>query len=112
MDPTDPSPKDLRGAAGVAQTLAYVSGLAGVVAGALLYREGDITLAIVLWLVTFTAGALMMVTAALARSMASLLARLTKMDADMQVLLRDRAASGRHEPRRNPAPDADGSPWR
>lgn len=88
----EPTPKDLRGAAAVAQSLAYVSGLAGVIAGALVYRQGDIALAVVLWVLTFAAGALMMIAAFLARGLASLLARLTKLDSDVQVLLRDRAS--------------------
>lgn len=88
----EPTPKDLRGAAAVAQSLAYISGLAGVIAGALVYRQGDIALAVVLWVLTFAAGALMMIAAFLARGLASLLARLTKLDSDVQILLRDRAA--------------------
>lgn len=88
----EPTPKDLRGAAAVAQSLAYVSGLAGVIAGALVYRDGEVALAVVLWVLTFAAGALTMIAAFLARGLASLLARLTKLDSDVQVLLRDRAA--------------------
>lgn len=96
----EPSPKDLRGAASVAQTLAYVSGLAGVVAGALVYRDGDVTLAVVIWVLTFAAGALMMIAAFLSRALASVLARLTKLDGDVAVLLRDRSSDEPLEPPR------------
>lgn len=88
----EPTPKDLRGAAAVAQSLAYVSGLAGVVAGALVYRDGEVALAVVLWVLTFAAGALMMTAAFLARGLGALLARITKIDGDVQVLLRDQAS--------------------
>lgn len=102
----EPTPKDLRGAAAVAQSLAYVSGLAGVIAGALVYRQGDIALAVVLWVLTFAAGALMMIAAFLARGLASLLARLTKLDGDVQVLLRDRGATETLRPGEHPT-----HPW-
>lgn len=88
----EPTPKDLRGAAAVAQSLAYVSGLAGVIAGALVYRQGEVALAVVLWVLTFAAGALMMIAAFLARGLAALLARLAQMESNVAVLLRDRAA--------------------
>lgn len=99
----EPTPKDLRGAAAVAQSLAYASGLAGVIAGALVYRDGEVALAVVLWVLTFAAGALMMLAAFLARGLAGLLARLAKMDSDLQVILRDRGAGepllpGDHHP--------------
>lgn len=102
----EPSPKDLRGAAAVAQSLAYASGLAGVIAGAVVYRDGEVALAVVLWVLTFAAGALMMLAAFLARGLASLLARLTKMDSDLQVILRDRSTS---EPLR--PGDSHPNPW-
>ncbi|MFP5310182.1 MAG: hypothetical protein ACLGIR_11480 [Actinomycetes bacterium] len=102
MERDEPSPKDLRGAAAVAQSMAYVAGLAGVLAGALVYRDGDVALAVVLWVLTFAAGALLMVAAFLARAIASVLARLTKLDADVAVLLRDRAAEQPGLPARDP----------
>jgi phage shock protein PspC (stress-responsive transcriptional regulator) len=102
MDRDEPTPKDLRAAAAVAQSMAYVTGLAGVLAGALVYRQGDVALAVVLWVLTFAAGALLMVAAFLARAIASVLARLTKLDGDVAVLLRDRAAEQPGVPPRDP----------
>ncbi len=96
----EPTPKDLRGAAAVAQTMAYVSGLAGIVAGALIYRSGDVALAVVIWVLTFAAGALMMVAAFLTRGLAALMARMASVQTDLQVLLRDRAADRSLDPPR------------
>lgn len=103
----EPSPKDLRGAAAVAQSLAYISGIAGIVAGALVYRDGEVALAVVLWVLTFAAGALMMIASFLARGLASILARLTRLDSDVQVLLRDRASEQTPYPPHDPHPN----PW-
>jgi hypothetical protein len=83
-----PTPKDLHGAASVAQTLAYVVGLAGVVAGAVLLRqEGEIGLALLVWVLTFAAGALLMIVAFLTNALAALLARSAAMEQDLRVLL-------------------------
>lgn len=98
-----PSPKDLRGAAAVAQTLAYVAGIAGVVAGALLYRGGDVAFAVVVWVLTFAAGAILMIAAFLTRAMAALLARIAKIEQDVTVLV------GREGDRQPPEREQD--PW-
>lgn len=82
-----PSPKDLRGAAAVAQSLAYVVGLAGVVAGGLLYLRDETALAVVAWAVTFAVGAMMMIASFLARGMAALLARMAALESDVRVLV-------------------------
>lgn len=82
-----PSPRDLRGAAALAQALAYVAGIAGVVAGALLYGNGQVGFAIVAWTLTFAAGAVLMITAFLARAAAALLARLARIEQDVAVLV-------------------------
>jgi hypothetical protein len=97
----EPSPKDLRGAAAVAQTLAYVAGLAGVVAGAVVYRGGEVALAVVIWVLTFAAGALMMIASFLSRGLASLLARMASLESDLRVLLHDRSSDAPLEPRRD-----------
>ena len=87
----NPSPKDLRGAATAAQTLTYVTGLAGVVAGGLLYGDGQTAFAVVVWVLTFAAGALMVIAAFLARGMAALLARVARIEQDLTTLVaRDR----------------------
>ncbi len=86
-----PSPKDLRGAAAVAQSLSYVAGLAGVIAGAVLYNEGEVAFAIVVWVLTFAAGAILMIAAFLTRAIAALLGRVARMESDLAVLVGDRA---------------------
>lgn len=96
-----PSPKDLRGAAAVAQSMAYVAGLAGVVAGGLLYRAGDTAFAVVAWVVTFAAGAILMIAAFLARGMAALLARVARLEQDLTVLV-GRRDDDAPVPRRDP----------
>ncbi len=97
-----PSPKDLRGAAAVAQSLAYIAGLAGVIAGGLVYRDGEAALAVVIWVLTFAAGAMLMIAAFLTRGVASLLARLSRLESDVRVLVSDRARDGSFEPERDP----------
>ncbi len=82
-----PSPRDLRSAAALAQALAYVAGIAGVIAGALLYRGGQVGFAIVAWALTFAAGAVLMITAFLARAAAALLGRLARIEQDLAVLV-------------------------
>ena len=87
-----PTPKDLRGAAGVAQTLAYAAGIAGVVAGALLYRDGQTGFAVVAWVLTFATGAILMIASFLARGMAALLARVAQIEQNVSALLGARGA--------------------
>lgn len=97
-----PSPKDLRGAAAVTQTLAYVTGLAGVVAGALLYQDGQTAFAFVAWVLAFGAGAVLMIAAFLTRAIAALLARFARIEQDVAALV----ARGAD---RAPVPERD--PW-
>ncbi len=89
-----PSPKDLRGAAALAQTLAYVAGLAGVVAGALLYRDGQTAFAVVAWALTFAAGAILMIAAFLTRAVAALLGRVARIEQDVAVLVAQSGSTG------------------
>lgn len=96
-----PQPKDLRGAAGVAQGLAYAVGLAGVVAGTLLYLEGDLAFALVAWVLTFAIGAMLIIAAFLARGMAALLARLARIEQDVAQVVADR----------HPSPERLRDPW-
>ena len=88
------SPKDLEGAGAVAQSLAYVTGLAGVVVGAVVFRDGQTFLALVVWILTFALGAMLMIAAFLVRGMAALLGRVARIESDLGVLLGDRASSG------------------
>lgn len=99
-----PAPRDIIGAARVAQSLAYVVGAAGVIAGAVAYRaDGDVAGALLVWVLTFAAGALLMVVSLLARSVAVLLARTEAMERDLRVLL------GRHGQDEDPPRGRD--PW-
>lgn len=97
-----PTPKDLRGAGAVAQSLAYVAGLAGVIAGGLLYRDGETAFAVVAWVLTFAVGAMLMIAAFLVRAMAAILGHLARLASDVQVLIADRGRSGRMEHERDP----------
>lgn len=97
-----PTPKDLRGAGAVAQSLAYVAGLAGVIAGGLLYRDGETAFAVVAWVLTFAVGAMLMIAAFLVRAMAAILGHLARLASDVQVLIADRGRAGRVEHERDP----------
>ena len=97
------TPKDLRGAAAVAQTLAYAVGLAGVVAGGLLFGDGETAFAVIVWVVTFAAGAVLMIAAFLTRGIATLLARVARIESDLAVLVAD-AGHDR-------SPDTERDPW-
>lgn len=99
-----PSPKDLRAAAAAAQTLTYVTGVAGVVAGAILYGNGETAFAIVAWVLTFAAGAILMIASFLARGMAALLARIARIEQDIATFV----SRDRPEDR---APGRDRDPW-
>lgn len=98
-----PSPRELRGAAAVAQSLAYVAGLAGVVAGGLLFRQGDEAFAVVVWAMTFATGAILMIAAFLTRAIAALLGRVARIESDVSVLVAD------HDTERGTARGRD--PW-
>lgn len=97
-----PTPKDLRGAAAVAQTLAYAVGLAGVVAGGLLFGDGETAFAVIVWVVTFAAGALLMIAAFLTRAIAALLGRIARIESDVAVLVADAGRDRTAEPERDP----------
>ena len=104
-----PSPKDLRGAANVARTLAYVVGLVGVVAGAVVQRGGNTPLAVALWVITFAGGAVLMIAGFLCDGLAALLARTAAIEQQLAAL-RSPAA-----PQHPTPPDDDWSghpnPW-
>lgn len=81
-----PSPKDLHGAANVARTLAYVVGLVGVVAGAVVQRGGNTPLAVAIWVVTFAGGAVLMIAGFLCDGIAALLARTASLEQQLAIL--------------------------
>jgi hypothetical protein len=100
-----PSPKELRGAARACTFLAYAAGLAGVAAGTLVLRDGELAFAIILWTVTFAVGASLMGVAVVIRAVAGLSTQVTRMESDVRVLMSDR-----HRDRPlSPEPERD--PW-
>ncbi|MBA2529562.1 MAG: hypothetical protein H0V19_06300 [Euzebyales bacterium] len=86
MEPVRPS--QLVVSARVADALVYAVGIAGVVAGGLLLRRGEMGFAIVAWSLTFVAGAGLRLAAWLARGVAELLARQSRMEDDLAALRR------------------------
>lgn len=81
-------PRELIAAARVADGLVYVVGLAGVVAGAQLFREGDLPFAIVAWVLTFIAGAALRLVVWMARGIASVMDRSQRIEEDLARLSR------------------------
>lgn len=77
---------ELQTAARVADALVYVVGLAGVLAGALLFRQGDLPFAIIAWVLTFVAGTALRLAAWMARGVARLLERTERMEDDLARL--------------------------
>jgi hypothetical protein len=84
VEPVKPS--DLRFAARVAAALVYATGVAGVVAGGLLFRNGQLAFAIVAWVLTFVAGAVLQLAAWGTRAVADLLERSARMERDLADL--------------------------
>jgi hypothetical protein len=101
-----PSPKELRTAARACVLLAYAAGLAGVAAGTLMLRDGDLPFAIILWIITFAVGAALMGVAVVIRAVAGIATQVTRLESDVRVLLSDRA---REAPLPPQEPDRD--PW-
>ncbi len=73
-------PRELQLAARLAEALVYTTGVAGVIAGGLLFREGQAGFALVAWTLTFTAGAALRIAAYAARALADLLVRQARME--------------------------------
>jgi hypothetical protein len=78
--------RELHVAARVADGLVYVAGAAGVVAGALLFREGSLAFAAVAWVLTFVAGAGLRLAAWGARALAELLERTRRIEDDLAAV--------------------------
>jgi hypothetical protein len=97
-------PSELRTAARVADALVYAAGLAGVVAGGLLFSAGELPFAIVAWVLTFVAGAVLRLVAWSARALADLLVRGERIERALDDLRADRAAVPAREPGRVPDP--------
>jgi hypothetical protein len=100
-----PSPRELTMAARACVFMAYAAGLAGVAAGTLVLRDGDLAFAVILWTITFAVGAVLMGVSLLIRAVSGLSAQLSRMESDLHVLRTDRAhreGGGRPEPDRDP----------
>lgn len=99
-----PSVKELRAAARACTFLAYAAGLAGVAAGTLVLREGDLAFAVILWVITFAVGAALMGVAVVVRAVAAMTAELRSLGSDVRVLVTDRRSDELRTPR-------DRDPW-
>ena len=97
-----PTPNQLRTAARACTILAYAAGLAGVAAGTLVLRDGELAFAIILWVITFAVGATLMGVSVLVRAVAGLSARVDQAGADVRVLVGERARQRQAEPERDP----------
>ena len=86
-------------AARIADALVYAVGIAGVIAGGLLLQRGDMGFAIVAWCLTFVAGAGLRLGGFIARGVAVLLVRQTRMLDDLSDLRADRVGTARREGR-------------
>jgi hypothetical protein len=92
-----PTSTHLTTAARVADALVYTVGMAGVVAGGLLLRRGDLGFAIVAWSLTFVAGAGLRLLALLARGVAELLVRQGRLGEELTDLRVEKIATERRE---------------
>lgn len=95
-----PTASQLRTAARACLLLAYAAGLAGVAAGTLVLRDGELAFAVILWVITFAVGASLMGVSLLIRALAGLTARVEQASSDVRVLVGERARHG--EPQRDP----------
>ena len=86
MDPV--KPQELFTAARVADGLVVVVGLAGVVAGAQLFRLGDTAFAVIAWVLTFVAGAGLRLVVWMARGIAQVMDRTERIEQDLARLAR------------------------
>lgn len=69
------TPRELHTTARVADALVYAAGVAGIVAGGLLFRDGEAGFAVVAWALAFVAGAALRLAAWSTRALAQLLVR-------------------------------------
>ncbi len=84
MDPV--KPRELLTAARLADALVYAAGVAGVVAGGLLLRDGQVAFAVVAWTLTFVAGAGLRLAAWAGRALAELLVRVERIEEQQRDL--------------------------
>jgi hypothetical protein len=86
MEPV--KPRELHTAARVADALVYAAGVAGIVAGGLLFRADEIGFAIVAWTLAFVAGATLRLASWCARALAQLLVRADQIHEELDDLRR------------------------
>ena len=98
--------RELAVAARVADALVYAAGVAGVVAGGLLFRDGEPVFAVVVWIVTFIAGAALRLASWGARALAEILERTRRLEDDVARLAAPSPGGG--SPRR---PDEPPDPY-
>ena len=98
------TPRELVIGARVADALVYAAGLAGVVAGGLLFRQGDAGWAVVAWALTFVAGAALRLASAGCRALAQLLERGERIEEELRRLSLEPPAARSGEPERTPDP--------
>jgi hypothetical protein len=103
--------RELVTAARVADALVYAAGVAGIVAGGLLFRDGQAAFAVVAWTLAFVAGAALRLAAWCARALAQLLVSADRLAEDVAELRRDAAARGPLEGRPDPR-DGPPDPYR
>lgn len=99
-----PTVKEMRTAARACLFLAYASGLAGVAAGTLVLREGDLVFAIIVWVITFAVGASLMGVSVLVRALSAMRTDLERVSSDVRILVADRQQESLRTPPR-------GDPW-
>lgn len=103
MDSVKPS--ELRTAARVADALVYAAGLAGIVAGGLLFTSGEVPFAIVAWSLSFVAGAVLRLVGWGVRALADLLAQNDRIERALDELRGQRTAPReREDAERTPDP--------
>jgi hypothetical protein len=96
-----PSVKEMRTAARACLFLAYAAGLAGVAAGTLVLRQGDLVFAIITWVLTFAVGASLMGVSVLIRALSAVTAQLERVSSDVRVLMVDRSRDTLRTPPRD-----------
>lgn len=84
--------------------MAYAGGLAGVAAGTLLLRDGELAFAVIVWTLTFAVGATLMAVSLLIRALAGVQAQLARLDGEVRTLTRDAGVD-------RPGPLHERDPW-
>lgn len=82
-------PAELIAAARMTEGLVYVAGLAGVVAGTQLLRQGDLPMAIIVWTLTFVGGAVLRLLGWMARGIGQMMERTHRIETDLLRLNRN-----------------------